>query len=87
MLVSIVSSETSKTTTVDLDITEAQLIRWRGGENLWDVFPDMKPEHREFLVSGIYPNEWNDVVPDNNDDIYGDPYATHPSGNFNIIEN
>lgn len=46
--------------TIDLDITPEQLARYENGEELiQNVFPNLSPEHREFIMTGITPEEWN----------------------------
>jgi hypothetical protein len=47
-----------KTTTLDLDVTDAQLARWRGGELAQNVFPHLTADEREFLMTGIAPGEF-----------------------------
>ena len=46
--------------TIDLDITAEQLARYENGEELiQNVFPNLSPEHREFIKTGITPEEWD----------------------------
>jgi hypothetical protein len=43
----------------DIDITQAQLVRWLiGHELIQDVMPHISPEDREFLISGCTPEDW-----------------------------
>lgn len=58
--------------TMDLDVTEEQLARWRAGENIQDVFPNLTADEREFLISGCLPDEWDEMFDD-------DDYATGKS--------
>ena len=44
--------------TLDLPITEEQLARYEDGALLQDAFPDLAPPLREFIKSGITPEEW-----------------------------
>jgi hypothetical protein len=37
--------------------------RWRGGENIQRVFPDMSAGEREVLISGIHPACWDTLFP------------------------
>jgi len=46
--------------------TSAEYIRlcfraWNAGVLIQSAFPWMKPEDREFLISGIRPSEWEDM--------------------------
>ena len=47
--------------TMDLDVTEEQLIRWKGGQLIQNVFPHLSPDEREFLMTGITPQEWEET--------------------------
>lgn len=61
MLVSKKSSISGKINSMELPITEAQLEAHQNGELVQDVFPTLSAEEREFLISGITPNEWNEM--------------------------
>jgi len=50
-----------KEVTMDLPITEEQIRRWEQGELAQRVFPNLTPDQREFLISGITPGEWNKI--------------------------
>lgn len=58
MLVTKFSPISGKTNSMELPITEAQLMAHRNGELVQNVFPHLRPEEREFLTSGITPSEW-----------------------------
>ena len=59
MLIAKTSMISGKTNTMVLSITNAQLERWVGGELIQDVFPDLSVDQREFLMTGITPEEWD----------------------------
>ena len=47
------------THTLDLDITEAQLRSYNSGRKLLqEAFPHLDSDSREFIKSGITPEEW-----------------------------
>jgi len=48
-----------KTNSMVLPITSAQLDRWTGGELIQNVFPDLSVDQREFLMTGVTQEEWN----------------------------
>ena len=51
-------------TTMNIDVTPQQLATYLGGTVLiQDVMPDVSAEEREFLISGITPDEWNKAFP------------------------
>ena len=47
--------------TMDLDITKEQLKQWESGELIQQVFPKLGPDEREFLKTGITPDEWDNT--------------------------
>ena len=60
MLVTRLSPFSHTKNTIDLDITAEQLARYENGEDLiQNVFPNLSPEHREFIMTGIAPKEWD----------------------------
>lgn len=48
----------NKVNEMDLDITQEQLNRWRRGEKIQNVFPHLTADEREFIMTGITPEEW-----------------------------
>jgi len=45
---------------MDLPVTQEQLDRYEYGDELaQDVFPELSPEYREFIISGFKPDEWD----------------------------
>jgi hypothetical protein len=53
---------TGKTHTRDLPITEAQLAAYESGVLVQDAFPHLSPPEREFIKTGITPEEWQAEV-------------------------
>ena len=45
----------------DLDVTQAELLRHIGGELAHKIWPQMSPPDREFLISGVTPQEWDEA--------------------------
>jgi len=58
---SLVSGETN---VMDLPVTQMQLQEWKNGGLIQNVFPDLTPDQREFIQTGITPNEWQQVEQD-----------------------
>ncbi len=54
------------TRSLDLPVTQKQLNRFatriKTGEYVQDIFPDLSPDDREFILSGITPEEWDEVI-------------------------
>jgi hypothetical protein len=46
--------------TLDVAITEEQLRAYENGALVQDAFPHLSPEEREFLMTGITPEEWEE---------------------------
>tara|TARA_A100001011_G_C14080811_1_gene744410 strand:+ start:104 stop:271 length:168 start_codon:yes stop_codon:yes gene_type:complete len=44
-----------------LDVTGEQIERWVAGELVEDVMPNLTPEEREFMITGITPDEWDET--------------------------
>lgn len=58
MLITKTSPMTGKPFTMDLDITEEQFQRYITGSGLiQDVLPHLTPVEREFLITGLTPEE------------------------------
>lgn len=58
------STLTGNTNTMDLDITEEQMFNWQHkGMLIQLAMPHLKPEEREFLISGTTPEDWNELFP------------------------
>lgn len=58
---------TGSTHEMDLDITEDQLNDWNQGQLIQDVMPELSPEAREFLITGITSDEWDSLMGDDYD--------------------
>jgi len=62
MLVTKTSELTGIEHTRDLPVTEQMLREWMSGNAfIQDVMPELCPEDREFLISGVTPEEWDAV--------------------------
>jgi len=62
MLVTKVSSLTGISHTMDLNVTQEQLNRYEIGLGLiQDIFPQLSCEDREFIKTGITPEEWEKI--------------------------
>ena len=50
-----------KTNTMDLPVTKEQVKEWQDGRLIQNVFPDLTPDEREFIQTGITPDEWKQI--------------------------
>jgi hypothetical protein len=55
-----VSPFTGRKVTLQLPITEEQYTAWEGGVLLQDAFPHLSADDREFIKTGITPDEFPD---------------------------
>jgi len=62
------STFTGKEHTMDLPITQAEIDRWHGGELIQNVWPELKPHEREFMITGTTQEEWDKAFPEEEDD-------------------
>ena len=46
---------------MDLDITQDQIDAYDSGALVQDAFPNLDRPQREFFISGITPEEWDEV--------------------------
>ncbi len=52
---------TGKMNTLDIPVTVEQLADWQSGTLIQNAMPNLSPDHREFLMTGITPTEWEDA--------------------------
>ena len=62
MLITRTSMLTGKVAILDLPVTVEQLAEYETGAFLQDVFRHLPPPEREFIKSGITPEEWQTFV-------------------------
>jgi len=62
MLIRRQSPLTGKAAEWDLPVTPEQIARWKAGELAQEAFPHLTADEREFIMSGITPEEWNRFV-------------------------
>ena len=65
MLITRTSQLSGKTTTLNLDVTQEQMERFDmrliTGEYVQTIFPELPKEEREFILTGITPEEWDSI--------------------------
>lgn len=49
---------------MDIPITDEQLAAWMNGQLIQNVMPNISADEREFLKTGITPDEWESVFND-----------------------
>jgi len=61
MLIGKTSSLTSRTHEMEIDVSEKQITLWMEGALIQDLMPNLTPDEREFLMTGITPAEWDEA--------------------------
>jgi hypothetical protein len=70
---------------VDLDVTEGQLRDWEAGGLIQEVFPHLTDDEREFIMTGITPEEWKEAFGEDDEpeeDLYNPP---NPCWGYNRV--
>lgn len=47
---------------LDLPVTEEQLAKWKSGVLIQNAIPDLSPEMRELLISGLCGECFNEIA-------------------------
>lgn len=50
--------------TRDISVTEEQLTSWNNGVLIQSAMPNISADDREFIMTGITPEEWNETFSD-----------------------
>lgn len=58
MKVTRVSPFSGEEHSMELPITLEEIKCWQGGELVQKVWPELSPDQREFIMTGITPEEW-----------------------------
>ena len=62
MIITNKSKVSGKIRSMDLPITNEQMSRYNSGRfTIQDCFPNLTPDEREFIKTGITPEEWEEV--------------------------
>lgn len=49
-------------------VTQERLDRWESeGLNIQDAFPELTDDEREFILTGMTPEEWDEAFPEEDD--------------------
>jgi len=60
MKITRISPFSGKKNTLEVNCTQEEYDKWIGGELIQTAMPNLSVEHREFVLTGITPEEWND---------------------------
>ena len=67
MLITKKSIFTNIERTLEIDITQDQFDAWKNGMLIQDAMPNISPEHREFILTGVVKGEWDDIMAKDNE--------------------
>ena len=59
MLIERKSMVSGKVHAMDLDVTQEQMDAWSAGMYIQDAMPQLSDGEREFMMTGITPEEWD----------------------------
>ena len=59
MLIERKSMVSGKVHAMDLDVTQEQMDAWHSGMYIQDAMPQLDDDEREFIKTGITPEEWD----------------------------
>lgn len=59
MIITKESMFTGKRHEMDIPVTKEQLESWRDGTLIQDAMPHLSRQQREFILSGVTPEEWD----------------------------
>ena len=72
MKITMTSMLSGKTRTRDIAISQEQVDAWKNGAMIQDVMPEICPADREFLITGLTSEEWDETFPeDDYDETHG----------------
>ena len=64
MLIERTSMFTGITRSMELPITKEQWAAFQNGALVQDAFPHLSPDEREFIITGMTEEEWDDIFRD-----------------------
>jgi hypothetical protein len=59
MIITRTSPFSGKEHTLDIPVTQDQINAWEKGELIQRAMPNLTADEREFIKTGITPDEWN----------------------------
>ena len=69
MLITRKSSYSGIERTLDLNVNQEQIDAWQNGALIQNVMPQLSPDEREFLITGITNSEWQEAFSNIDDEL------------------
>jgi hypothetical protein len=82
MRITVTNILTGLDNTMDLDVTPEQIQQWEAGALIQNVMPHLSIEQREFLISGMLPEEQKKIF--GNDEFSDDFPLNHDGSDFGL---
>ena len=61
MLITKTSMLSGNTSSMDIDVSQDQIDLWQGGSLIQNVMPNLSTDEREFIMTGVTPEEWDSM--------------------------
>tara|TARA_R110002110_G_scaffold335294_1_gene546023 strand:+ start:344 stop:544 length:201 start_codon:yes stop_codon:yes gene_type:complete len=61
MIITKTSPLTGYINTMDVSVTEVQIMQWQRGMLIQDAMPDLSVDEREFIMTGLTASDWEDM--------------------------
>ena len=68
MLITRKSIISGNVNTMDINVTQEQLSAWESGTLIQNAMPHLSADEREFIMTGITPQEWDTEMGGDEDD-------------------
>lgn len=52
---------TKKFNEMEIDVTPEQMTAWQNGELIQNAMPNLTADEREFIMTGITPEVWDEI--------------------------
>ena len=59
MLITKTSPFSGNTNSMEIEVTQEQLSSWENGTLIQNAMPNLSADEREFIMTGITPEEWD----------------------------
>ena len=64
---------TNTTNVMDINVTQEQYLAWLDGTLIQDAMPNISADEREFIMTGITPQEWDNAMGIDEEEDDGQP--------------
>jgi len=61
MLITKTSMLSGNTSSMNIDVSQDQIDLWQGGSLIQNVMPNLSADEREFIMTGVTPEEWDSM--------------------------